>query len=60
MCQIVVLEEGRVVERASHEVLLGLNGRYAQLWNQQNSTDGGSDTERTDGASDITLGSSTS
>lgn len=60
LCQIVVLEEGRVVERASHEVLLGLNGRYAQLWHQQNSTDGGSDTDRTDGASDITLGSSTS
>ncbi|XP_024376246.1 ABC transporter B family member 25, mitochondrial [Physcomitrium patens] len=48
--EIVVLEEGRVVERGSHEVLLGLNGRYAQLWNQQNSTDGGSDVDKLNAA----------
>uniref|UniRef100_A0A7I4AR54 Uncharacterized protein n=1 Tax=Physcomitrium patens TaxID=3218 RepID=A0A7I4AR54_PHYPA len=44
--EIVVLEEGRVVERGSHEVLLGNNGRYAQLWNQQNIIDGGSDVDK--------------
>ncbi|KAG0585767.1 hypothetical protein M758_2G035900 [Ceratodon purpureus] len=48
--EIVVLEEGRVVERGSHEVLLAMNGRYAQLWNQQNSTDGGSDVDKLNAA----------
>jgi ABC-type multidrug transport system fused ATPase/permease subunit len=50
LLQIVVLEEGRVVERGSHEVLLSMNGRYAQLWNQQNNTDGGSDVDKLNAA----------
>jgi ATP-binding cassette subfamily C protein CydCD len=30
--EVVVLEEGRVVERGSHRELLGLGGRYAAMW----------------------------
>lgn len=48
--EIIVLEEGHVVERGSHEVLLSMNGRYAQLWNQQNNTDGGSDVDKLNAA----------
>ncbi|KAF7816262.1 ABC transporter B family member 25-like [Senna tora] len=36
--EIIVLENGRVVEQGSHEVLLSKTGRYAQLWGQQNNT----------------------
>ncbi|XP_021751097.1 ABC transporter B family member 25, mitochondrial-like [Chenopodium quinoa] len=36
--EIVVLENGAVVEQGSHEVLLSKAGRYSQLWAQQNST----------------------
>ncbi|PWA95964.1 ABC transporter of the mitochondrion 1 [Artemisia annua] len=36
--KIIVLEKGRVVEQGPHEVLLSNNGRYAQLWSQQNNT----------------------
>ncbi|XP_021751376.1 ABC transporter B family member 25, mitochondrial-like [Chenopodium quinoa] len=36
--EIVVLENGAVVEQGSHEVLLSKAGRYSQLWTQQNST----------------------
>lgn len=36
--QIVVLENGKVVEQGPHEVLLANAGRYAQLWGQQNNT----------------------
>lgn len=36
--EIIVLENGRVVEQGPHEVLLSRAGRYAQLWAQQNST----------------------
>ncbi|SDE05021.1 ABCB family ABC transporter ATP-binding protein/permease [Limimaricola pyoseonensis] len=33
--RIVVLEAGKVVESGSHEHLLALDGRYAQLWSRQ-------------------------
>jgi len=33
--QILVLEEGRIVERGSHEQLLAANGRYRQLYDKQ-------------------------
>ncbi|KAK9677941.1 hypothetical protein RND81_11G177100 [Saponaria officinalis] len=36
--EIIVLENGRVVEQGPHEVLLSKAGRYSQLWTQQNST----------------------
>ncbi|XAR60836.1 Cadmium-transporting ATPase [Bertholletia excelsa] len=36
--EIIVLENGRVVEQGPHELLLSNAGRYAQLWAQQNST----------------------
>lgn len=34
--QIVVLEQGEVVEVGTHQVLLGQQGRYAELWRMQN------------------------
>lgn len=37
--QIVVLENGKVVEQGPHEVLLSRAGRYSQLWAQQNNND---------------------
>ncbi|TCO70960.1 ABCB family ABC transporter ATP-binding protein/permease [Rhodovulum euryhalinum] len=33
--EIVVLEDGRVVERGSHEVLVARAGRYAAMWQRQ-------------------------
>lgn len=36
--EIIVLENGKVVEQGPHEVLLTRAGRYAQLWAQQNNT----------------------
>ena len=33
--QIVVLDEGCVAERGTHEQLLQKNGLYARLWNEQ-------------------------
>ncbi len=45
--QIVVLEQGRVVEAGSHTELLSLGGRYSELWARQASVDdlGASDGE---------------
>ena len=33
--RILVLDDGRVIEDGSHEALLGLGGRYAELFNLQ-------------------------
>ena len=33
--QIVVLDEGRVAERGTHDELLELGGLYAELWQRQ-------------------------
>ena len=34
--QIVVLDEGRIVEQGTHVQLLASGGRYSKLWNEQN------------------------
>ncbi|CAI8585996.1 unnamed protein product [Vicia faba] len=36
--EIIVLENGKVVEHGPHEMLLENAGRYAQLWGQQNNS----------------------
>ena len=41
--EIVVLDQGRVVERGAHAELLARGGRYAEMWRLQRSTD--NDTE---------------
>jgi ATP-binding cassette, subfamily B, heavy metal transporter len=33
--EILVLESGEIVERGSHDQLLSLNGRYADMWQRQ-------------------------
>ena len=33
--QILVLDQGRIVERGTHADLLQLQARYANLWNSQ-------------------------
>jgi len=35
--QIIVLEAGEIVERGTHDALLAAKGRYAHLWNRQQS-----------------------
>lgn len=37
--QIIVLENGKVVEQGPHDFLLSKGGRYAELWYQQNNSD---------------------
>ncbi|MEM9464062.1 MAG: ABC transporter ATP-binding protein [Actinomycetota bacterium] len=32
---IIVLEDGRIAEQGDHEQLLGLDGRYAEMWHAQ-------------------------
>ncbi len=38
--EILVLDAGRIVERGAHSDLLALNGRYAQMWALQQSSEG--------------------
>jgi len=38
--EILVLDAGRIVERGSHVALLAMNGRYAQMWVLQQSSEG--------------------
>jgi ATP-binding cassette subfamily B protein len=33
--EIIVLDEGQIVERGSHDALLARNGLYASMWNRQ-------------------------
>jgi ABC-type transport system involved in Fe-S cluster assembly fused permease/ATPase subunit len=37
--EILVLDTGRIVERGAHSELLALNGRYAQMWALQQSSE---------------------
>ncbi len=37
--QILVMDQGRIVERGTHANLLMMNGRYAQMWRLQQSSD---------------------
>jgi len=37
--EILVLEAGRIVERGAHSELLAMNGRYAQMWALQQSSE---------------------
>ena len=36
--QILVMEQGRILERGSHSELLELDGRYADMWRLQQSS----------------------
>ena len=36
---IVVLEDGRIIERGRHEELLNAHGRYAAMWHRQQAED---------------------
>jgi ATP-binding cassette subfamily B protein len=33
--EILVLDQGRIIERGRHSQLLALNGHYASMWNKQ-------------------------
>ncbi len=48
--QILVMELGRILERGTHAELLALNGRYADMWRLQQSSEA-----RTAAAPDLTM-----
>ncbi|MFE1438670.1 ABC transporter ATP-binding protein [Streptomyces sp. NPDC058739] len=54
--QILVLEQGRVVERGTHEELLAAEGRYAELYRTQFEQQRGSGTDMVEGAGTETAG----
>ena len=33
--EILVLEQGQITERGTHDKLLSRNGKYAEMWNKQ-------------------------
>ena len=37
--EILVMEAGHIIERGSHAELLAANGRYAQMWALQQSSE---------------------
>jgi ATP-binding cassette subfamily B protein len=37
--EILVLEQGRIIERGRHDALLARGGRYAEMWRLQQSGD---------------------
>ena len=37
--EIIVLREGQIIERGTHETLLKLGQRYAEMWRVQQSQD---------------------
>jgi ATP-binding cassette subfamily B protein len=39
--QILVMEQGRILERGTHAELLAMQGRYTQMWRLQQSDEGG-------------------
>ena len=44
--EIIVLDEGHIVERGRHEHLISQGGVYAQLWNRQREVDQARETLR--------------
>ena len=33
--KIIMLEEGRIIESGTHELLLSVNGKYSKIYNEQ-------------------------
>jgi ABC-type multidrug transport system fused ATPase/permease subunit len=46
--QIIVLHDGKIVERGSHDQLLAMGGRYSTMWAKQSTIDKGTDEETED------------
>ena len=45
--EILVLEQGQITERGTHDELLSRNGKYAEMWNKQKDTQVAQDLEAT-------------
>jgi ABC-type transport system involved in Fe-S cluster assembly fused permease/ATPase subunit len=45
--EILVLEQGQITERGTHDELLSLNGKYAEMWDKQKDTQVVQDLETT-------------